>query len=77
MERHKKTRLFLVLFSLGFLGVASLVLIDVSAIIALLPSVDAPIPVMTGMEPRAIIGVPIVGAILAYLLNKRIRYHFK
>ena len=35
------------------------------------------INVMTGMEPKAIIGVPIVGAILAYLLRKRTRYHFK
>ena len=33
--------------------------------------------VITGIEPRAIIGIPIVGAILAYLLRKRIRFHFE
>ena len=32
--------------------------------------------VITGTEPRAVIGIPIVGAILAYLLRKRMRYHF-
>ncbi len=32
--------------------------------------------VITGTEPRAIIGIPIVGVILAYLLRKRTRYHF-
>ena len=33
--------------------------------------------VISGREARAIIGVPIVGAILAYLLRRRIRLHFK
>jgi uncharacterized membrane protein (DUF2068 family) len=32
--------------------------------------------VITGTELRAIIGIPIVGVILAYLLRKRTRYHF-
>jgi hypothetical protein len=32
--------------------------------------------VITGTEPRAIIGIPIVAVILAYLLRKRTRYHF-
>jgi hypothetical protein len=32
--------------------------------------------VITGTEPRAIIGIPIVGVILAYLLRKRTRYYF-
>ena len=32
--------------------------------------------VISGIEPRAIIGIPIVGVILAYLLRKRTRYHF-
>ena len=32
--------------------------------------------VVTGTEPKAVIGIPIVGAILAYLLRKRTRYHF-
>jgi len=32
--------------------------------------------VITGTEPRAAIGIPIVGAILAYLLRKRTRYYF-
>jgi hypothetical protein len=32
--------------------------------------------VITGIEPRAIIGIPMVGVILAYLLSKRMRYHF-
>jgi len=32
--------------------------------------------VITGTEPRAIIGIPIAGLILAYLLRKRMRYHF-
>ena len=35
------------------------------------------INISTGIEPRAIIGIPIVGAILAYLLRKRTRLHFK
>jgi uncharacterized membrane protein (DUF2068 family) len=34
------------------------------------------INVVTGTEPRAIIGIPIAGVILAYLLRKRTRYHF-
>lgn len=33
--------------------------------------------VITGREARAIIGLPIVGAILVYLLRKRTRLHFK
>lgn len=33
--------------------------------------------VISGTEPGAIIGIPIVGAILAYLLRKRTRLHFK
>lgn len=33
--------------------------------------------VITGTEPRALIGIPIVVAILAYLIRKRTRYHFK
>lgn len=32
--------------------------------------------VITGIEPRAVIGIPIVGGILAYLLRKRTRDHF-
>ena len=32
--------------------------------------------VVTGTEPRALIGIPIVGAMLAYLLRKRTRYYF-
>ena len=32
--------------------------------------------VVTGTEPGAVIGIPIVGAILAYLMRKRTRYHF-
>jgi hypothetical protein len=36
----------------------------------------AVINVITGTEPRAIIGIPIVGVILAYLLRKRTKYHF-
>ena len=32
--------------------------------------------VVTGMEPRAVIGIPIVGTILAYLLRKQTRDHF-
>jgi uncharacterized membrane protein len=34
------------------------------------------INVITGTEPRAIVGIPIVGVILTYLLRKRTRYHF-
>jgi hypothetical protein len=33
--------------------------------------------VITATERRAIIGVPIVVALLAYLLRERTRYHFK
>lgn len=32
--------------------------------------------VITGTEPRAVIGIPIVGVIIAYLLRKRTRRHF-
>ncbi len=32
--------------------------------------------VLTGTEPRALIGIPIAGAILVYLLRKQTRYHF-
>lgn len=32
--------------------------------------------VVTGIEPRAIVGIPIVSVILAYLLRKRTRCHF-
>jgi len=32
--------------------------------------------VITGIEPKAFIGIPIVGVILAYLLRKRTRHHF-
>ena len=32
--------------------------------------------VFTGTEPRAVIGIPIVGTILAYLLRRRTRFHF-
>jgi hypothetical protein len=32
--------------------------------------------VVSGIEPRAIVGIPIAGAILAYLLRKRTRCHF-
>jgi uncharacterized membrane protein (DUF2068 family) len=35
------------------------------------------INVITGTEPRAIIGIPIVGVILTYLFRKRTRYHFR
>jgi uncharacterized membrane protein (DUF2068 family) len=33
--------------------------------------------VITGAEPRAIVGVPIVLAILVYLLRNRARHHFR
>ena len=33
--------------------------------------------VISGTEPGAIIGIPIVGVILLYFLRKRTRYHFK
>lgn len=32
--------------------------------------------VITGTEPRAVIGIPIAGVIIAYLLRKRTRDHF-
>ena len=32
--------------------------------------------VIIGTEPRALIGIPIAGMILAYLLRKQTRYHF-
>jgi uncharacterized membrane protein (DUF2068 family) len=32
--------------------------------------------VITGTEPRALIGIPIVGVIIGYLLRKRTRDHF-
>jgi hypothetical protein len=32
--------------------------------------------VITGTEPRALIGIPIAGVIIGYLLRKRTRDHF-
>ena len=47
MSSGTKTRLFLILFILGFTGVASILLIDVSAIVALLPVTKTDIPTIT------------------------------
>ena len=47
MNRRTKNRVFLILFLLRFMGVASLLLIDVSAIVALLPGTIRDIPTIT------------------------------
>lgn len=66
MYRRTKTRLFLVLFLLGFTGVASLLLIDVSAIVALLPAtVDIPtmtpaLKLLSVVQPTLILVVAVV-----------------
>jgi len=61
----RKTRLFLILFFLGFLGVASLLLIDWSAIIALIPSTGAPtitpvLKLLSLVQPSLILAVAVV-----------------
>ena len=67
MSRRTKTRLFLILFFLGFLGVASLLLIDVSAIVALIPSTTTDVLTITPalkllslVQPSLILAVAVV-----------------
>lgn len=62
-----KTRLFLILFFLGMLGVASLLLIDLSALMALIPTTTADMPmitpalkVLTLVQPTLILAVAVV-----------------
>ena len=72
MIRRTKTRLFLILFLLGFTGVASLLLIDISAIVALLPAtIDVPtitpsLKLLSLVQPTLILIVAVlIGVALA------------
>jgi len=67
MSSGTKTRLFLILFILGFTGVASILLIDVSAIVALLPGTITDIPTITPalkllglIQPTLLLAVAVV-----------------
>jgi membrane protease YdiL (CAAX protease family) len=67
MGSRTKTRLFLILFLLGFTGVASLLLIDLSAIVALLPGTTTDVPTITPafkllslIQPTLILAVAVV-----------------
>jgi Type II CAAX prenyl endopeptidase Rce1-like len=67
MNRRTKTRLFFILFSLGFIGVASVLLIDVSGIVSLIPSTTRAIPTITPalkllslVQPTLILAVAVV-----------------
>lgn len=69
MTSGTKTRLFLVLFLLGFTGVASLLLIDVSAIVALLPpTIDIPtitptLKLLSLVQPTLILVVAVLSGV--------------
>jgi membrane protease YdiL (CAAX protease family) len=73
MTRAIKTRLFLILFLGGFLGVVSLLLIDFSAVAALLPFTSRDIPTFTPalkllslIQPSLILaGAVLIGVALA------------
>ena len=66
-----KNRLFLILFLLGFAGVVSILLIDLSALAALIPAANAPpitpaIKILSLIQPAVLVGVAVlVGIVLA------------
>jgi membrane protease YdiL (CAAX protease family) len=73
MTRSYKTRLFLILFFIGFLGVASLLLVDLSAVAALVPRTSRGVPTITPalkllslIQPSLILAVAVlIGVALA------------
>lgn len=66
-----KRRLFLILFLLGFAGVLSILLIDLSALAALIPAADPPpitpaIKILSLIQPAVLVGVAVlIGIALA------------
>jgi membrane protease YdiL (CAAX protease family) len=66
-----KNRLFLILFCLGFLGVLSILLIDLSAVAALIPAADVPritpaIKILSLIQPTVLVGVAVlIGIVFA------------
>jgi hypothetical protein len=66
-----KKRLFLILFCLGFAGVLSVLLIDLSALAALIPAADVPpitpaIKILSLIQPTVLVGVAVlIGVALA------------
>jgi hypothetical protein len=66
-----KKRLFLILFLLGFAGVLSILLIDLSALAALIPAADPPpitpaIKILSLIQPTVLVGVAVlIGIVLA------------
>jgi len=66
-----KKRLFLILFCLGFAGVLSVLLIDLSALAALIPAANAPsitpaIKILSLIQPTVLVGVAVlIGIALA------------
>jgi hypothetical protein len=66
-----KRRLFLILFLLGFAGVLSILLIDLSALAALIPAADPPpitpaIKILSLIQPAVLVGVAVlIGVALA------------
>jgi hypothetical protein len=66
MSRRIKTRLFLILFFLGFLGVASFLLLDLSALFALIPNtIDVPaitpaFKLLSLVQPTLILAVAVL-----------------
>jgi hypothetical protein len=73
MSQSTKTRLFVILFLLGLMGVVSFLLIDVSALIALIPATTNDIPAITPafkllslVQPTLILAVAVlIGVALA------------
>jgi hypothetical protein len=60
-----KKRLFLILFLLGFAGVLSVLLIDLSALAALIPAADVPpitpaIKILSLIQPTVLVGVAVL-----------------
>ena len=66
-----KKRLFLILFLIGFAGVLSILLIDLSAIASLIPAADVPpitpaIKILSLIQPAVLVGVAVlIGVALA------------
>ena len=65
MSQRTKTRLFLILFFLGFLGVVSLLLIDISEVMVLIPTTDVPtitpaLKLLSVVQPALILAVAVV-----------------
>lgn len=71
MNHESKTRLFLILFFLGFLGVASLLLIDISEVMALIPTTNPPaitpaLRLLSLVQPALLLAVAVlIGVALA------------